>query len=61
MLICKKGVLEGNIFTDEKGIKYVICNLFSPDASNCYIQLENSKISEVWICTRKINIMDTKL
>lgn len=58
MLICKKGVIEGDIFTSEQGEKYQILNLISPFPTKCYIQLENSKLEKWWKCTRKINIKD---
>ena len=58
MLICKKGVIEGDIFTSEQGEMYKIINLFAPDANKCYIQLEHICESEWWKCTRKININD---
>lgn len=58
MLICKKGVFEGDIFTSEQGETYRILNLFAPDANKCFIQLEPICESEWWKCTRKININD---
>lgn len=60
MLICKKGVLNGSIFVSEENERYEISNLWSPELINCYLQLENSKISDVWLCNRKINIVNTK-
>lgn len=58
MLICRKGVIKGNIFTSEQGEKYKILNLFAPEANECYIQLEPICEDGRCKCIRKININD---
>ena len=61
MLICKKGVFNGNVFVSEEGEEYEIVNLWTPNPTNCYVQLENSRTNTSWLCNRKINIVNTKV
>jgi len=57
-MICKKGVLEKDIFTDEQGNKYKLANLISPDAIKCYILLKKLTNFNYWVGVRMVCIND---
>lgn len=54
--ICKKGIIEGSIFTTEQGDEYELSSYFAVEASNCYIQLEKVEKSKYFRVVRIIHI-----